>query len=110
MLLKNLETFIPENSETIFENLKDSLDYKVEENITFHLDSKEDVVGNKKFSENYRQLNLRKNKNEKFVFYFEDAPTTSRVVRNRLKVKNSVSRTLKSAEIPTNIAKSSYIN
>jgi hypothetical protein len=105
MLLKNLETFTPENYKTIFENLKESLDYKVEENITFHLDSMENVIEIKSYSENYRQLNLRKNKNEKFVFYFEDAPTTSRVVRNRLKVKNSVSRTLKSAEIPPNIAK-----
>ena len=105
MLLKNLETFTPENYKTIYENLKESLDYKVEENITFHLDSMDNVVEIKSYSENYRQLNLRKNKNEKFIFYFEDAPTTSRVVRNRLKVKNSVSRTLKSAEIPPNIAK-----
>ena len=50
-------------------------------------------------------LNLRKNLNNKFISFYEDAPTTSKVVRNRLKVKNSVSKTLKSAEIPPNIAK-----
>ena len=105
MLLKNLETFLPENYETIFENLRDNIDYKVEENIIFHLDSLENVLEIKSFSKNFRQLNLRKNKNEKFVFFFEDAPTTSKVVRNRLKVKNSVSRTLKSAEIPPSIAR-----
>ena len=63
------------------------------------------MVEIKVFSKDFRHLNLRKNLNDKFISFYEDAPTTSRVVRNRLKVKNSVSKTLKSSEIPPNIAK-----
>ena len=63
------------------------------------------MVEIKIFSKDFRHLNLRKNLNGKFIAFYEDAPTTPKVIRNRLKVKNSVSRTLKSSEIPPNIAK-----
>ena len=105
MLQKNLENYIPENSIKIFDDIKSYVDFSTEENITFHFDNNETVVEIKVFSKDYRNLNLRKNLNNNFVYFYEDTPTTSKVVRNRLKVKNSVSRTLKSAEIPPNIAK-----
>ena len=105
MLQKNLENYLPNSSLETYKELKDYIDFGIEENITLHLDSNDDVVEIKVFSKDFRHLNLRKNLNKKFISFFEDAPTTSKVVRNRLRVKNSVSKTLKSSEIPTNIAK-----
>ncbi len=105
MLQKNLENYLPNSSLETYKELKDYIDFGIEENITLHLDSNEDVVEIKVFSKDFRHLNLRKNLNKKFISFFEDAPTTSKVVRNRLRVKNSVSKTLKSSEIPPNIAK-----
>ena len=105
MLQKNLENYLPNSSLETYKELKDYIDFGIEENITLHLDSNEDVVEIKVFSKDFRHLYLRKNLNKKFISFFEDAPTTLKVVRNRLRVKNSVSKTLKSSEIPTNIAK-----
>ena len=105
MLQKNLENYLPNSSLETYKELKDYIDFGIEENITLHLDSNDDVVEIKVFSKDFRHLNLRKNLNKKFISFFEDAPTTSKVVRNRLRVKNSVSKTLKSSEIPPNIAK-----
>ena len=105
MLLKNLENYFPKNFSQIYENIKDYTDFSVEENITFHFDKNENVVELKVFTKDFRHLNLRKNLNNNFISFYEDAPTTVKVVRNRLKVKNSVSKTLKSSKIPSNIAK-----
>ena len=105
MLQKNLENYLPNSSLETYKELKDYIDFGIEENVTLHLDSNDDVVEIKVFSKDFRHLNLRKNLNKKFISFFEDAPTTLKVVRNRLRVKNSVSKTLKSSEIPTNIAK-----
>ena len=105
MLQKNLENYLPNSSLETYKELKDYIDFGIEENITLHLDSNDDVVEIKVFSKDFRHLNLRKNLNKKFISFFEDAPTTLKVVRNRLRVKNSVSKTLKSSEIPTNIAR-----
>ena len=105
MLQKNLENYLPNSSLETYKELKDYIDFGIEENLTLHLDSNDDVVEIKVFSKDFRHLNLRKNLNKKFISFFEDAPTTLKVVRNRLRVKNSVSKTLKSSEIPTNIAK-----
>ena len=105
MLQKNLENFAPKNFLKIFQDVKDYIDFDIEENITFHFDNNEKVVEIKVFAKDFRHLNLRKNLNSNFISFYEDAPTTPKVIRNRLKVKNSVSRTLKSAEIPPNIAK-----
>ena len=105
MLQKNLENYLPNSSLETYKELKGYIDFGIEENMTLHLDSNDDVVEIKVFSKDFRHLNLRKNLNKKFISFFGDAPTTSKVVRNRLRVKNSVSKTLKSSEIPTNIAK-----
>ena len=105
MLQKNLENYLPNSSLETYKELKDFIDFGIEENMTLHLDSNDDVVEIKVFSKDFRHLNLRKNLNKKFISFFEDAPTTLKVVRNRLRVKNSVSKTLKSSKIPPNIAK-----
>ena len=105
MLQKNLENYLPNSSLETYKELKDYIDFGIDENITLHLDSDDDVVEIKVFSKDFRHLNLRKNLNKKFISFFEDAPTTLKVLRNRIRVKNSVSKTLKSSEIPTNIAK-----
>ena len=68
-------------------------------------DNKEKVVEIQTFAKNFQQLNLRRNMYDNFVFFYTDTPTTSKVMRSRLEVKDSVSRTLKSAEIPSSIAK-----
>ena len=47
------------------------------------------------FSRKLEQMNLRRNFNDDFIFYFVKAPTESRVVRKRLKVKNSLSKIIK---------------
>ena len=105
MLTKNLETYLGKNYQHVFSGLVDYVNFKIEENLTFLMDENDYVVEIQTFAKNSQNLNLRRNSNKKFVFYFEETPTVTKVIRNRLKVKNSVSRTLKSSEIPQSIAK-----
>ena len=105
MLTKNLETYLGKNNQHVFNGLVDYINFKIEENLTLLMDENDYVVEIQTFAKNSQNLNLRRNSNKQFVFYFEETPTVTKVIRNRLKVKNSVSRTLKSSEIPQSIAK-----
>ena len=106
MLLKNLENYLNDKqSELVYETLENSLNFNLEENLTFLINEEDYVLEIQTFSKNFKNLNSRRDNNEKFVFYYEETPTERRVTRNRLIVKDSVSRTLKSAEIPPEIAK-----
>lgn len=104
MLVKNLENYL-DKSEAIFvfERLNNFLNYNVKENIKFLTDNNDQIVEIQVFAKNFQQLNLRRNFNDDFVFYFVKAPTQTKVVRNRLKVRNSLSHTLKSAKVPKGI-------
>ena len=66
-------------------------------------DDEDKILEINTFAKDLEQLNLRRNFNDDFVFYFVKAPTDTKVVRKRLKVKNSLSKTLKSAGIPVSI-------
>ena len=106
MLLKNLENYLNDKqSKLVYETLENSLNFNLEENLTFLINEEDYVLEIQTFSKNFKNLNSRRDNNEKFVFYYEETPTERRVTRNRLIVKDSVSRTLKSAEIPPEIAK-----
>ncbi len=106
MLSKNLENYLDQNQfKFVYESLEDRLNFDLEENLTFLMDENDYVLEIQTFSNNFKNLNSRRNINEKFVFYYEETPTERKVTRNRLIVKDSVSRTLKSAEIPPEIAK-----
>ncbi len=106
MLSKNLENYLDQNQfKFVYESLEDRLNFDLEENLTFLMDEDDYVLEIQTFSNNFKNLNSRRNINEKFVFYYEETPTERKVTRNRLIVKDSVSRTLKSAEIPPEIAK-----
>ena len=87
----------------IYERVKNHLDYKVKENIKFFSDNNDKIVEINTFAKDLEQLNLRRNFNDDFVFFFVKAPTDTKVVRKRLKVNNSLSKTLKSARIPKSI-------
>ncbi len=103
-LKTNLSKFLEANEmQIVYERIKDYVDFKIEENIKFLSDNKDKVVEINTFAKNLEQMNLRRNFNDDFVFYFVKAPTDSRVVRKRLKVENSLSKTLKSARIPKEI-------
>ena len=106
MLLKNLENYLDdEQSEYVFESLEGSLNFNSEENLTFLMNEEDYVLEIQTFSKNFKNLNSRRSTNQKFIFYYEETPTERKVTRNRLIVKDSVSRTLKSSEIPPEIAK-----
>ena len=106
MLLKNLENYLNDKqSKLVYESLENSLNFNLEENLTFLMNEEDYVLEIQTFSKNFKNLNSRRDNNEKFVFYYEATPTERKVTRNRLVVKDSVSRTLKSAEIPPEIAK-----
>ena len=103
-LKQSLSNFLNKNdTEIVFERIKDYLDYKIEENIKFLSDDEDKILEINTFAKDLEQLNLRRNFNNDFVFYFVKAPTDTKVVRKRLKVKNSLSKTLKSARIPESI-------
>ncbi len=103
-LKQNLSKFLTkEDVEIVYERVKDYVDYKIEENIKFLSDDKDKVLEINTFAKDLEQLNLRRNFNDDFIFYFVKAPTDTKVVRKRLKVKNSLSKTLKSARIPESI-------
>ena len=87
----------------VFDRVKNHLDYKVKENVKFFSDSNDKILEINTFAKDLEQMNLRRNFNDDFVFFFVKAPTDTKVVRKRLKVKNSLSKTLKSARIPNSI-------
>ena len=87
----------------VYDRVKNHLDYKVSENIKFFSDRNDKILEINTFAKDLEQMNLRRNFNDDFVFFFVKAPTDTKVVRKRLKVKNSLSKTLKSARIPDSI-------
>ena len=87
----------------VYHRVKDHLDYKIKENIKFFSDGNDKILEINTFAKDLEQMNLRRNFNDDFVFFFVKAPTDTKVVRKRLKVKNSLSKTLKSARIPDSI-------
>ncbi len=106
MLLKNLENYIgKEKYKSVIDGMGDHFNYNIEENLTLHMDENDKVLEIQSLSKTFQSLNSRRDLNDNFVFFFEETPTERKVIRNRLKVKDSVSRTLKSSEIPTSIAK-----
>ena len=87
----------------VFDRVNDFIDYKIEENLKLMSDESDQIIEINTYIKDYRQLNSRRNKNKDFVFYYKDAPTETKVIRKRMKVKNSLSSTLKSAGIPKEI-------
>ena len=87
----------------VFDRVNDFIDYKIEENLKLMSDESDQIIEINTYIKDYRQLNSRRNKNKDFVFYYQDAPTETKVIRKRMKVKNSLSSTLKSAGIPKKI-------
>ena len=87
----------------VFDRVNDFIDYKIEENLKLMSDESDQIIEINTYIKDYRQLNSRRNKNKDFVFYYKDAPTETKVIRKRMKVKNSLSSTLKSAGIPKKI-------
>ena len=87
----------------VYDRVKTHLDYKVKENIKFFSDNNDKILEINTFAKDLEQMNLRRNFNNDFVFFFVKAPTDTKVLRKRLKVKNSLSKTLKSARIPNSI-------
>ena len=109
-LEKNLSKFLKdEEVKIVYDRIKDYVDFKIEENIKFLFDDKDNIIEVNTFAKNLEKMNLRRNFNNDFIFYFVKAPTDTKVVRKRLKVKNSLSKTLKSAQIPTDIV-SEYLH
>ena len=103
-LEKNLSKFLKKDeTKIVFDRIKDYVDFKVDENIKFLFDDQDNIIEINTFAKNLEQMNLRRNFNDDFVFYFVKAPTDTKVVRKRLKIKNSLSKTLKSARIPKDI-------
>ncbi len=87
----------------VYHRVKDHLDYKIKENIKFFSDNNDKILEINTFAKDLEQMNLRRNFNDDFVFFFVKAPTDTKVIRKRLKVENSLSKTLKSARIPESI-------
>ena len=53
-------------------------------------DESDNIIEINTYIKDYRQLNSRRNQNNDFVFYYQDAPTETKVIRKRMKVKNSL--------------------
>ena len=103
-LSTTLNKFLDEKeAKLVFDRVNDFIDYKIEENLKLMSDEIDQIIEINTYIKDYRQLNSRRNKNKDFVFYYQDAPTETKVIRKRMKVKNSLSSTLKSAGIPKKI-------
>ncbi len=101
LLKQNLTKYLSkEEVKIVYERIKDYVDFGIDENIKFMSDENDKVLEIETFSRKIEHMNLRRNFNDDFVFYFVKAPTNTKVVRKRLKVENSLSKTLKSARIP----------
>ncbi len=105
-LKTTLNEFLNKKEATlVLERVNEFMNYKAEENLKFLLDENNKITEINTLLKDYRLLNSRRNQNDDFVFYYQDAPTETKVVRKRMKVKNSLSSTLKSAGIPKDIVK-----
>ncbi len=105
-LKKNLEKFLEKDESTlVYERVANFIDFKIEENLKILFDYGDRLIEIQTFSKDYKQLNTRRNHNNDFVFFYLEAPTDTKVVRKRMKVKNSLSSTLKKAGIPKKIVK-----
>ena len=103
-LSTTLDKFLDKKeAKLVFDRVNDFIDYKIEENLKLMSDESDQIIEINTYIKDYRQLNSRRNKNKDFVFYYQDAPTETKVIRKRMKVKNSLSSTLKSAGIPKKI-------
>jgi murein DD-endopeptidase MepM/ murein hydrolase activator NlpD len=103
-LSTTLDKFLDKKeAKLVFDRVNDFIDYKIEENLKLMSDESDQIIEINTYIKDYRQLNSRRNKNKDFVFYYQDAPTETKVIRKRMKVKNSLSNTLKSAGIPKKI-------
>ncbi len=103
-LKSTLKKFLNKNeAQLVFDRVNDSIDYKIDENLKLLADENDQIIEINTYIKDYRQLNSRRNQNKDFVFYYQDAPTETKVIRKRMKVKNSLSSTLKSAGIPKQI-------
>ena len=71
MLTKNLETYLGKNYQHVFNGLVDYVNFKIEENLTLLMDENDYVVEIQTFAKNSQNLNLRRNSNEKFVFFLK---------------------------------------
>ena len=89
-LNETLKKFLnKKEAELVFERVNDFIDYKIEENLKLMSDESDQIIEINTYIKDYRQLNSRRNKNKDFVFYYQDAPTETKVIRKRMKVKNS---------------------
>ena len=103
-LRTTLDKFLDKKeAKLVFDRVNDFIDYKIEENLKLMSDDSDQIIEINTYIKDYRQLNSRRNQNKDFVFYYQDAPTETKVIRKRMKVKNSLSSTLKSAGIPKKI-------
>ena len=99
-----LKKFLNEKeAELVYKRVNDFIDYKIEENLKLMSDESDQIIEINTFIKDHRQLNSRRNQNKDFVFYYQDTPSETKVIRKRMKVKNSLSSTLKSAGIPKEI-------
>ena len=103
-LSTTLDKFLDKKeAKLVFDRVNGFIDYKIGENLKLMSDESDQIIEINTYIKDYRQLNSRRNKNKDFVFYYQDAPTETKVIRKRMKVKNSLSSTLKSAGIPKKI-------
>jgi murein DD-endopeptidase MepM/ murein hydrolase activator NlpD len=103
-LSTTLDKFLDKKeAKLVFDRVNDFIDYKIGENLKLMSDESDQIIEINTYIKDYRQLKSRRNKNKDFVFYYQDAPTETKVIRKRMKVKNSLSSTLKSAGIPKKI-------
>ena len=80
--------------------MSNKINYSAKDNIKLFLDENENLIEISTFVDGLRQLNLRRNFNDDFIYFYVKAPTETKVIRNRFTVKNNVNTTLKSAKIP----------
>ena len=103
-LKENLLKFLDKTeAKNIYSQTNDKINFKAQENLKFYFNSDDEVTEVSTYIDGLRQLNLRRNTNKNFVYFYVKAPTETKVIRNRLSVKNSVNSTLKSAKIPKKI-------
>ena len=70
-LNENLKKFLDKKeAEETFKQISQKIDYKTKENLKFFLDSDDNVIEISSFVDGMRQLNLRRNFNDDFVYYY----------------------------------------
>ena len=81
VLKENLLKFLNKSeAKNIYSQISDKINLKAQENLKFYFNSDDEITEVSTYIDGLRQLNLRRNTNKNFVYFYVKAPTETKVI------------------------------